>query len=71
MVRIRIESCGRTDAGLRRSSSEDAFVPALELGLPYMADGMGGEAYGVITAQAGRGDAVPACALRSMRGYVT
>jgi len=27
------------DAGLRRSSSEDAFVPALELGLPDMADG--------------------------------
>jgi len=71
MGRIRVESCGRTDAGLRRSSSEDVFVHALELGLPDMADGMGGEAYGVKTAQAGRGDPVPACALRSMRRYAT
>ena len=30
MIMIRIESCGRTDVGLRRTNNEDAFVTATE-----------------------------------------
>jgi len=45
---IRIESCGRTDVGLRRSNNEDAFVSAPELGLLALADGMGGAASGEV-----------------------
>jgi protein phosphatase len=45
---IRIESSGRTDVGLRRSSNEDAFVSAPELGLLALADGMGGAASGEV-----------------------
>jgi serine/threonine protein phosphatase PrpC len=45
---IRIESCGRTDVGLRRSNNEDAFVTSPELGLLALADGMGGAASGEV-----------------------
>jgi protein phosphatase len=45
---IRIESCGRTDAGLRRSNNEDAFVSAADLGVLALADGMGGAASGEV-----------------------
>lgn len=45
---IRIESCGRTDVGLRRSSNEDAFVSSPERGLLALADGMGGAASGEV-----------------------
>src|SRR5665647_123907 len=48
MGMIRIESCGRTDVGLRRSNNEDAFVSAPELGLLALADGMGGAASGEV-----------------------
>ncbi len=45
---LRIESCGRTDVGLRRSNNEDAFVSAPELGFLALADGMGGAASGEV-----------------------
>ena len=45
---IRIESCGRTDVGLRRANNEDAFVSSPELGLLALADGMGGAASGEV-----------------------
>lgn len=45
---IRIESCGRTDVGLRRSNNEDSFVSSSELGLLALADGMGGAASGEV-----------------------
>ena len=45
---IRIESCGRTDVGLRRLNNEDAFVSSPELGLLALADGMGGAASGEV-----------------------
>lgn len=45
---IRIESCGRTDVGLRRSNNEDAFVSAADLGVLALADGMGGAASGEV-----------------------
>jgi len=45
---IRIESCGRTDVGLRRVKNEDAFVSSPELGLLALADGMGGAASGEV-----------------------
>ena len=45
---IRIESCARTDVGLRRSSNEDAFVSAPERGGLALADGMGGAASGEV-----------------------
>src|SRR5512140_3204535 len=44
----RIESCGRTDVGFRRSNNEDAFVSVPELGLLGLADGMGGAASGEV-----------------------
>lgn len=43
---IRIESCGRTDVGLRRSNNEDAFVSSHDMRLMALADGMGGAASG-------------------------
>jgi protein phosphatase len=45
---IRIESCGRTDVGMRRVNNEDAFVSSPELGLLALADGMGGAASGEV-----------------------
>jgi len=45
---IRMESCGKTDVGLRRSNNEDAFVSAPERGLLALADGMGGAASGEV-----------------------
>jgi len=45
---IRIETCGRTDVGLRRSNNEDTFVSIPELGLLALADGMGGAASGEV-----------------------
>jgi protein phosphatase len=48
MDMIRIESCGRTDVGLRRTNNEDAFVSAPELGLLALADGMGGAPSGEV-----------------------
>src|SRR4030042_568313 len=48
MGMIRIESCGRTDVGNRRSNNEDAFVSSPELGLLALADGMGGAASGEV-----------------------
>jgi len=45
---IRIESCGRTDVGLRRVNNEDAFVSSPELGLLALADGMGGAPSGEV-----------------------
>ncbi|TRZ98074.1 MAG: Stp1/IreP family PP2C-type Ser/Thr phosphatase [Deltaproteobacteria bacterium] len=45
---IRIESCGRTDVGMRRSNNEDTFVSSPELGLLALADGMGGAASGEV-----------------------
>jgi len=48
MDMIRIESCGRTDVGMRRSNNEDAFVSSPELGLLALADGMGGAASGEV-----------------------
>jgi protein phosphatase len=48
---IRIESCGRTDVGLRRSSNEDAFVSVPDLGLLALADGMGGAASGEVASR--------------------
>ena len=48
MGMIRIESCGRTDVGLRRVKNEDAFVSSPELGLLALADGMGGAASGEV-----------------------
>jgi protein phosphatase len=47
-MRIRIESCGRTDVGLHRSNNEDAYVSAPEPGLLALADGMGGAASGEV-----------------------
>jgi serine/threonine protein phosphatase PrpC len=44
----RIESCGRTDVGLRRVNNEDAFVSSADLGLLALADGMGGAASGEV-----------------------
>ena len=48
MRMFRIESCGRTDPGLRRVSNEDAFVSAPEYGILALADGMGGAASGEV-----------------------
>ena len=48
MFMFRIESCGRTDLGLRRVNNEDAFVSAPERGLLALADGMGGAASGEV-----------------------
>jgi protein phosphatase len=48
MDMTRIESCGRTDVGMRRSNNEDAFVSAPEAGLLALADGMGGAASGEV-----------------------
>lgn len=48
MIMIRIESCARTDVGLRRTNNEDAFVTANEPALLALADGMGGAAYGEV-----------------------
>jgi protein phosphatase len=48
MGMIRIESCGRTDVGLRRENNEDAFVSSPDLGLLALADGMGGAASGEV-----------------------
>lgn len=45
---IRIESCGRTDVGLRRVNNEDASVFSSEPGLLALADGMGGAASGEV-----------------------
>ena len=45
---IRMESCGKTDVGLRRSNNEDAFVSAPERGLLALADGMGGAVSGEV-----------------------
>ena len=45
---IRIESCARTDVGMRRANNEDAFVSIPELGLLALADGMGGAASGEV-----------------------
>jgi serine/threonine protein phosphatase PrpC len=45
---IRIESCGRTDVGKRRTNNEDAFVSSPELGMLVLADGMGGAASGEV-----------------------
>jgi len=45
---IRMESCGKTDVGLRRTNNEDAFVSAPERGLLALADGMGGAASGEV-----------------------
>ncbi|GAB4229394.1 MAG: protein phosphatase 2C domain-containing protein [Deltaproteobacteria bacterium] len=45
---IRIESCGRTDVGLRRANNEDSFVSAPEMRLLALADGMGGAASGEV-----------------------
>lgn len=45
---VRIDSCGRTDVGMRRSNNEDAFVSSPELGLMALADGMGGAASGEV-----------------------
>lgn len=45
---IKVESCGRTDVGLRRSNNEDAFVSAPEPGVLALADGMGGAASGEV-----------------------
>lgn len=44
----RIESCGRTDVGMRRSNNEDAFVASPERGFLALADGMGGAASGEV-----------------------
>lgn len=48
MGMIRIESCGRTDVGMRRSNNEDTFVSSPERGLLALADGMGGAASGEV-----------------------
>ncbi len=48
MDMIRIESCARTDVGMRRENNEDAFVSSPELGLLALADGMGGAASGEV-----------------------
>ena len=48
MGMIRIESCGRTDVGLRRVNNEDAFVSSPEPGLLALADGMGGAPSGEV-----------------------
>jgi len=44
----RIESCGRTDVGMRRSNNEDAFAVSPERGFLALADGMGGAASGEV-----------------------
>lgn len=48
MGMVRIESCGMTDVGMRRSNNEDTFVSSPELGLLALADGMGGAASGEV-----------------------
>jgi len=48
MGMIRIESCGRTDVGMRRANNEDTFVSSPERGLLALADGMGGAASGEV-----------------------
>ena len=48
MGMIRIDSCARTDVGMRRANNEDAFVSIPELGLLALADGMGGAASGEV-----------------------
>jgi protein phosphatase len=46
-----IVAYGKTDAGLKRSNNEDAFVVDADLGLYAVADGMGGAASGEIASR--------------------
>jgi protein phosphatase len=43
-----VKAFGKSDAGLKRSENEDAFVVRPELGLFLVADGMGGAAAGAL-----------------------
>ena len=47
----KILSFGKSDAGLRRSNNEDAFLLKPELGFLALADGMGGAAAGEVASQ--------------------
>lgn len=47
----KINSFGKSDAGLRRSNNEDAFVVNPELGYASVADGMGGQASGEVASR--------------------
>ena len=46
-----ITCVGKSDAGLKRSNNEDAFVVNAELGLCLLADGMGGAAAGELASR--------------------
>jgi len=55
---MRIESCGLTNPGLKRSHNEDHFACADDIGLYLVADGMGGHAAGEIASSAAIGEII-------------
>lgn len=48
---MRIDACGKTDIGLRRSNNEDAFLVRPDAGFSTVADGVGGSAGGEIASR--------------------